>query len=226
MPPSTPRLRPPPGVAAQADERGKLERLCRYISRTALATLRLSLSAQGHIRYAPKTPYRDGTTHVVFEPLDFLSHLAALVPLPRVNLTRFHGVFAPHHSVAKSGAHVMYGNALAGFGFALDTECKNNSAESLLDALSVIKPDSKNPMDLTQLECETFAARHLDLVKSDAESADTIMMWLFGFAVAKSGGHVFDAGALSTFESALMGDCKKYPGRNLFDALTGVKFGK
>jgi hypothetical protein len=129
------------------------------------------------------------------------------------------------YSVAKSGAHVMYGNALAGFGFALDAECKDNPTESLLDALSVIKPDSKNPMDLTGLECQTFAARHLDLVKSDAESANTIMMWLFGFAVAKSGSHIFDAGAVSSFESALMGDCKKYPGRNLFDALTGVKFG-
>jgi hypothetical protein len=39
--------------------------------------------------------YRDGTTHVIFEPLDFIAHLAALVPHPRVNLTRFHGVFAP-----------------------------------------------------------------------------------------------------------------------------------
>jgi hypothetical protein len=129
------------------------------------------------------------------------------------------------YSVAKAGAHVMYGNALAGFGFALDAECKNNPTESLLDALSVVKPDSKNPMDLTGLECDTFATRHLDLVKSDAESANTIMMWLFGFAVAKSGGHIFDAGALGTFESALMGDCKKHPGRNLFDALTAVKFG-
>src|SRR6202041_1166480 len=100
------------------------------------------------------------------------------------------------YSVAKSGAHVMYGNALAGFGFALDAECKDNPNESLLDALSVVKPDSKNPMDLTGLECQTFAARHLDLVKTDAESANTIMMWLFGFAVAKSGGHVFDAGSL------------------------------
>jgi hypothetical protein len=130
------------------------------------------------------------------------------------------------YSVAKSGAHVMYGNALAGFGFALDAECKNNPNESLFDALSAVKPDSKNPMDLTGLECDTFATRHLDLVKSDAESANTIMMWLFGFAVAKSGGHIFDAGALGTFESALMGDCKKYPSRNLFDALTGVKLGK
>jgi len=85
------------GVAAEAEERGKLERLCRYISRPAVATQRLSLTAQGEIRYALKTPYRDGTTHVVFEPADFILRLAALVPSPRVNLTRFHGVFAPHH---------------------------------------------------------------------------------------------------------------------------------
>ena len=43
-----------------------------------------------------KTPYRSGTTHVIFEPLDFIAKLAALVPKPRVNLTRFHGVFAPN----------------------------------------------------------------------------------------------------------------------------------
>ena len=43
---------------------------------------------------ALKTPYSDGTTHVLFEPLDFIARLAALVPRPRVNLTRFHGVFA------------------------------------------------------------------------------------------------------------------------------------
>jgi hypothetical protein len=44
----------------------------------------------------PETPYRGGTTHVVFEPLDFLARLAALVPRPRVNLTRCRGVFAPN----------------------------------------------------------------------------------------------------------------------------------
>ena len=78
-------------------ERQKLERLCRYIAGPAVAIERLSLTAQGNIRYALKTPYQDGTTHVVFEPLDFLARLAALVPSPRVNLTRFHGVFAPNH---------------------------------------------------------------------------------------------------------------------------------
>jgi len=74
------------GVAARADEREKLERLCRYISRPAVSEARLSLSAGGHVRYQLKTPYRDGTTHVLFEPLDFIARLAALVPKPRVNL--------------------------------------------------------------------------------------------------------------------------------------------
>ena len=55
---------------------------------------RLSLTKQGLVRYELKTPYRDGTTHVIFEPVDFIAKLAALVPKPRVNLTRYHGVFA------------------------------------------------------------------------------------------------------------------------------------
>jgi hypothetical protein len=31
---------------------------------------------------------------VIFEPLDFIAKLAALISKPKVNLTRFHGVFA------------------------------------------------------------------------------------------------------------------------------------
>ncbi len=93
--------------------RTHLERLCRYIARPAVSTKRLSLTRHGKVRYELKTPYNDGTTHVLFEPLDFMSRmdgmpraqgcagavisrLVALVPKPRVNLTRFHGVFAPN----------------------------------------------------------------------------------------------------------------------------------
>jgi hypothetical protein len=50
----------------------------------------------GNVRYRLKTPHRDGTTHVIFEPLDFIARLAALVPKPPVNLTRLHWVFAPN----------------------------------------------------------------------------------------------------------------------------------
>ena len=84
------------GVMAEAHQRDKLERLCRYISRPAVSEKRLALTTNGQVRYELKTAYRNGTTHVIFEPLDFIAKLAALVPKPRVNLTRFHGVFAPN----------------------------------------------------------------------------------------------------------------------------------
>ncbi len=82
------------GVARVAHEREKLERLCRNITRSAVSTERLSLTTQGNIRYRLKTRYRDGTTDVVFERLDFMARLAAPVPTPRVNLTRYLGFFA------------------------------------------------------------------------------------------------------------------------------------
>ena len=66
------------------------ERLCRTITRPAVSTEQLSRTAQGLIHYRLKTPYRERTTHVVFEPLDFMARLAALVPTSRVNLTRYH----------------------------------------------------------------------------------------------------------------------------------------
>jgi len=77
------------GVATKAKDRAKLERLCRYITRPAVSTKRLSLTRNGQVRYELKTPWRNGTTHVIFEPLDFISRLVSLVPKPRVNLTRF-----------------------------------------------------------------------------------------------------------------------------------------
>jgi hypothetical protein len=48
------------------------------------------ICAWHHVQYQLKTPYRDGTTHVIFEPLDLIARMAAfLVPKPRVNPTRF-----------------------------------------------------------------------------------------------------------------------------------------
>src|ERR1700675_2565023 len=71
------------------------------------------------------------------------------------------------YAVAKSGAHVMYPDALAPFGFALDNECKTNPLETLLEALTIVKPEAKNPMDLSSLECASFASRHAQFLLSD-----------------------------------------------------------
>lgn len=48
----------------------------------------------GRIALRLKTPWHDGTTHVLFEPLDFVAKLAALVPRPRKNLVLYHGVLS------------------------------------------------------------------------------------------------------------------------------------
>ncbi len=93
--------------------RGKLEQLCRYITRPALANdgswpslasphkyihvqKRVKVNHNGDVVLKLKSAYRDGTTHLVMTPLEFMQKLAALIPRPRLNLTRYHGVLAPN----------------------------------------------------------------------------------------------------------------------------------
>jgi hypothetical protein len=64
-----------------ADERRALGQLCRYITRPALANERVQCNAAGQVVLKLKTPWRDGTTHLVMSPLEFMQRLAA--PLPR-----------------------------------------------------------------------------------------------------------------------------------------------
>jgi hypothetical protein len=54
-------------VAVPAHDRRRLERLCRYVARPPLALDRLEATSDGRLSYRLKTPWRDGTTHVVME---------------------------------------------------------------------------------------------------------------------------------------------------------------
>jgi hypothetical protein len=83
-------------VRWRADQRKELEQLCRYITRPAIANERLQRNRAGQIVLQLKSPYKDGTTHIVMEPLEFMERLAVLVPRPRLHLIRFHGVLAPN----------------------------------------------------------------------------------------------------------------------------------
>ncbi len=83
-------------VRVDANDRKRLEQLCRYITRPALSDERVQLNAAGQVELKLKTPWRDGTTHLVMSPLEFMQRLAALVPRPRLHLIRFHGVLAPN----------------------------------------------------------------------------------------------------------------------------------
>jgi Putative transposase len=110
-------------VRVESNDRKRLEQLCRYITRPALSDERVQLNAAGQVELKLKTPWRDGTTHLVLRrdanspvdclrqpkgpssararparlsPLEFMQRLAALVLRPRLHLIRFHGVLAPN----------------------------------------------------------------------------------------------------------------------------------
>src|SRR5437867_2935705 len=75
-------------VSVAARDRMGLERLCRYAGRPPVAIERLSLLPDGRLLYRLKRRWRNGTTHVIFEPLELIEKLAALVPRPRFNLVQ------------------------------------------------------------------------------------------------------------------------------------------
>ena len=65
-------------VRCGADDRQALEQLCRYTTRSALANERVQCNAAGQFVLKLKTLWRDGTTHVVMSPPEFMQLLAAL----------------------------------------------------------------------------------------------------------------------------------------------------
>jgi hypothetical protein len=54
--------------------------LLRYVARPAVATERLSVLSDGRVLYRLRHKWRNGATQIVFEPLDLIGKLAALVP--------------------------------------------------------------------------------------------------------------------------------------------------
>jgi hypothetical protein len=82
-------------VEIAAHDRDGLERLCRYLARPPIASERLTLAEDGRVVYALRRHWKDGTRAFVFDPLDFIARLVALVPRPRTHLLTYHGVLAP-----------------------------------------------------------------------------------------------------------------------------------
>jgi hypothetical protein len=59
-------------VRWRADQRKELEHLCRYITRPAIANERLKRNRANRVVLQLKSPYKDGTTHVVMSPMEFI----------------------------------------------------------------------------------------------------------------------------------------------------------
>ena len=91
-------------VHVPARDRQGLERLCRYGARPPLAQSRLERRDDGTLLLHLKRPRRSGAARLSFTPLELLGRLGVLVPPPRANLTRDHGIFAAH---AKARALVV-----------------------------------------------------------------------------------------------------------------------
>ena len=78
-------------------------------SKTTRAIEPVHFAASDRQRAAPRAPrwahripastplarWHDGRRHVVFEPTELIEKLAVLIPSPRSNALRYHGVFAP-----------------------------------------------------------------------------------------------------------------------------------
>ena len=83
------------GVRVPAGRRERLERIFRYALRPPIAQERLSLTPEGQVRLELRRQWSDGTTSLVFDPIELLERLAVLTPRPRINLLLYHGVLAP-----------------------------------------------------------------------------------------------------------------------------------
>ena len=80
-------------VTIASHDRKGLERLCRYLSRPPIPQDRLERRGDGKYVLSLKRTWKGGIKAVVFEPLDLIARLAALLPAPYLALRRFHGVF-------------------------------------------------------------------------------------------------------------------------------------
>ncbi|MFO0204812.1 MAG: transposase, partial [Betaproteobacteria bacterium] len=83
-------------MRVEAHDRKRLEQLCRTITRPALSDERVQLNAAGQVELKLKTPWRDGTTHLVLSPLEFRQRLAARATEGCSSGTRAAAAAAPH----------------------------------------------------------------------------------------------------------------------------------
>jgi hypothetical protein len=74
--------------------RERLEKLLRYAGRPPIVDERLAMDERGNVIYALRKKWRDGSTHIVLEPLTLIARLVALVPRPFKKLVTYYGVFS------------------------------------------------------------------------------------------------------------------------------------
>ena len=94
------------------DDQGR-ERLARYILRPPFAAHRLELLPDGRVRYRARRARPGAPRELILEPKELLRRLVALIPPPRVDMVRYHGVFAPYAKHRDAVVHLAHDHAAA-----------------------------------------------------------------------------------------------------------------
>jgi Putative transposase len=68
---------------SQGADLARSDALCRYITRPALAKGRVKINGQGQVELKLKTQWRDGTTHHVMSPLEFMQRQRQRQPIAK-----------------------------------------------------------------------------------------------------------------------------------------------
>ncbi len=113
------------GVRVPADQRDRLERLCRYVLRPPLAGERLRLLEDGDVLLALERQWSDGTTHLRFSAVELLERLAVLIPRPRINLILYHGIL---------GARAAWRSRIVAFGKPGEIATKDAALQDTADS--------------------------------------------------------------------------------------------
>jgi len=96
--------------------------------RPPIAEDRLRHTPDGHVLLRLRHRWTDGTTHLLFEPTEFLERLAVLTPRPRVNLLLYYGVLAPRAACRPHVVPARHGREFTGAETAPDPPARSWAA--------------------------------------------------------------------------------------------------
>jgi hypothetical protein len=106
LPGSKSSAQTPPAAESRKSTTGATTRILRDMESTPLFDPLLKIARilgplpqrvelLGRLCYQLKHRWRDGSTHIVLDPVDLLERLATFVPPPRFHMVRYHGILAP-----------------------------------------------------------------------------------------------------------------------------------
>ena len=96
-------------------------------------------------------------------------------------------------------------------------------AVCLASSLPVIPAAAASPVNLATVTCQKYQNELLGANSTSGQDPINLVMWLFGYSVAKSGAKSMYGDALSSFGFALDAECKNDPNEVLMEALGKVK---